>query len=383
MPSAVPIGTVHLVKRMSWADVALAAALAALSASVLVGFEQRDQALPAVSWVVAAAHVAPVVWRRRVPRSAFAVSVGAGAVFVASGWPMVGLGVAALVMTYSLAAETPRVLSLVGLGAEVAAFAAAMAIGDVRLDRSTIVGNVLVLAAAWALGDSTRRRRELAADEQDRRARQAVVDERLRIARELHDIVAHSMSVITVQAGTGRMVIEDDPAQAKAALVAIEHVGRQALDEMRRLLDVLRESPDDAPALAPMPGLDDLDRLIADAESGGTAVTMHVEGRRRPVPPGVELAAYRVVQEALTNVRKHAPGVAARVRIEFGDDDLRIVVENRVPVDGPVADEDAPGHGLAGMRERVALYGGEVEARRNGDGQFRVWARLPYQAAGR
>jgi signal transduction histidine kinase len=231
-----------------------------------------------------------------------------------------------------------------------------------------------VLVAAWVLGDTARRRREQAATDRDRTARSAVADERLRIARDLHDVVAHSMSVIAVQAGTGRMVIDDDAARAKEALAAIEDHSRQALDEMRRLLAVLRD-PDAGPAaLAPMPHLDDLDALVAHAVGGGTPVDVRVEGRRRPLPAGVELTAFRIVQEALTNVRKHAPGCTARVCLRFEADQLAIEVANDVgstPPTGP------PGFGLAGMRERVALYGGRLDAGRTGNGSFRLAATLP------
>ena len=252
---------------------------------------------------------------------------------------------------------------------------ASAVLGTDRPQLDTLIGNLVIVAAAWVLGDGTRRRREDSVAEQRRLARQAVADERLRIARELHDVVAHSMSVIAVQAGTGRLVIDDDPDHARRALASIEETSKEALAEMRRLLGVLRADTPDAAALAPVPTLEDLDRLVTHAVEGGTPVDVKVEGDRRTAPAGIELAAYRVVQEALTNVRRHAPGARARVRLSFEPQELVVEVEN------PLSDGDGTngnGHGLIGMRERVSLYGGAFDAGPRPDGTFRVSARIPY-----
>jgi signal transduction histidine kinase len=361
-----------------WSDVALAAAAFAISASVLT--TGRSWSPGADAWLLVTAHAAPVAFRRRAPRAAFAVSAAAATIYLAFGWPMVGLGLAALVMTYSLAAYAPRRDSLLGLAAVEVVLLASATIGSDDPQLDTLAGNLLVVAAAWVLGDGARRRREDSVSEQQRLARQAVADERLRIARELHDVVAHSMSVIAVQAGTGRLVIDDDPDHARRALTSIEETSKEALAEMRRLLGVLRADTPDAAALAPVPTLEDLDRLVAHAVEGGTPVDVQVDGDRRTAPAGIELAAYRVVQEALTNVRRHAPGARARVRVSFEPEQLVVEVENRL------ADGDAGarggGHGLLGMRERVSVYGGAFDAGPRPDGTFRVSARIPYRIKG-
>ncbi|HEX2191867.1 MAG TPA: histidine kinase [Acidimicrobiales bacterium] len=369
--------------RSQWADAALAAAMFAISASVLA--TQRGWSPGPVAWALVAAHTVPVAFRRRAPAPAFAVSAAAGAVYLALGWPMVGLGLAALVMTYSLAAYSSRRRSLVGLAAVEAVLVAAALFGKGDPQVDTLVGNLVIVAAAWVLGDGARRRREDAVSEQQRLAHQAVAEERLRIARELHDVVAHSMSVIAVQAGTGRLVIDDDPDHARRALASIEATSKDALAEMRRLLGVLREDGPGAAALAPVPTLEDLDRLVAYAVEGGTPVDVEVDGDRRTAPAGIEVAAYRVVQEALTNVRRHAPGARARVHIAYGSEDLVVEVENSLNAAhlaagrGQAAAQGRGGHGLVGMRERVSVYGGVFDAGPQPDGTFRVSARIPYR----
>ena len=370
---------------VQWADVALAAAAFAISASVLTSLESWSPG--PLAWALVTAHAAPVAFRRTSPRAAFAVSAAAGTMYLALGWPMVGLGLAALVMTYSLAAYAARVDSLVGLAAVEVVLIASAVLNSDDLQVETLVGNLIIMAAAWMLGDGARRRREDSVSEQRRLARQAVADERLRIARELHDVVAHSMSVIAVQAGTGRLVIDDDPDHARRALLSIEETSKEALTEMRRLLGVLRADTPDAAALAPVPTLEDLDRLVAHAVEGGTPVDVEVDGDRGTAPAGIELTAYRVVQEALTNVRRHAPGARARVRLSFEPDELVVEVENRLAEGDAGLRRNAQagrggGLGLIGMRERVSVYGGAFDAGPRPDGTFHVSARIPYRIDG-
>jgi signal transduction histidine kinase len=370
------------------ADATLAAGCAGLSASVLVSPPYEGAFGPA-AWVLAFLHAAPVAGRRRAPRAAFAASAAAGGIYLASGYPMVGLALTALVVVYSLAAYTDFRDSLGGLLLVELVLVGSLAAGGQLPDAGTLIGNILGLVAAWVLGDATRRRWRLArlyrqrAEEleaaQTELARRAVGEERLRLARELHDVVAHSMSVIAVQAGTARMVLDDEAPAAKEAIAAIEASSRSALTEMRRLLGVLRD-PAEVAALSPLPTLGDLDRLVAQTVESGTPVELRVKGRRRRLGPGIELAGYRIIQEALTNVRRHAPGSTAVVRVEYATSELVIEVQNDTGPNG--APTGSGGLGLVGMRERAALYGGTVEAKARGDGTFLVLARLPEDMEG-
>jgi signal transduction histidine kinase len=229
-----------------------------------------------------------------------------------------------------------------------------------------IVTLVVMLLVRWVLGDRERRV-ELAERERDVAAREAVVEERARIARELHDAIAHDVSMMVVQAGAERRVL-DDNGSTRETLETIEHIGRGALTEMRRLVGMLRSA--DGDPLAPQPGLDDLPRLVAQVREAGLPVELEVEGERRELPVGIELSAYRIVQEALTNALKHAGEARATVRVRYGDDSLELEISDDGA--GAAAPVEGGGHGLVGMRERVALYGG-----RRQDGGFAVRVLLP------
>ena len=248
-------------------------------------------------------------------------------------------------------------------------------------DRPDVGGTfpIFVFAAvAWTIGRTVGERVRQTADLEARaagleRAHQtAVADERARIARELHDVVAHSVSVMTVQAGAARLLLDDDPSRARESLLAVEETGRQALGEMRRLLGILRGDEEDA-GLAPQPGIADVGRLVEHVRAAGLPVDVVVEGDVRALPPGIDLAAYRVVQEALTNALKHAGAARAEVSIRYGGDVLELAVVN----DGHSAGNGVAGHGLVGMRERVTLYGGDFEAGPRGNGGYAVRAHLP------
>ena len=255
-----------------------------------------------------------------------------------------------------------------------------------------IVFHWLVFSVAWGVGNGLRVAAQRAADSLRRaveaevaaaeRAMAAVVEERTRIARELHDVVAHSMSVIVVQAGAAEQLVGEEPDRARDALATIRTTGAEALAEMRRAVAVLRGT-DDPGALEPQPGLAQISSLVDDARAGGLEVTVTLDGRRRSLPAGLDLAAYRVVQEALTNVRRHADASHARVHVRYRDDALEVEVED----DGRGGDqagglaESGSGHGLVGMRERVGLYGGHLSAAPRPDGGFLVRAVLPLTSA--
>jgi signal transduction histidine kinase len=225
------------------------------------------------------------------------------------------------------------------------------------------------LVGSWVLGASIRRRR-------DELARQAVAAERLRIARELHDVVAHSMSVVAVQSGVAIHLLDADSEQARESLAVIASSSRRALDELRRLLQVLR--PDAAPGeLSPVPGLGDLPALVKDMEAAGLAVRLDMDGVPEDPPPAVALTVYRIVQEALTNSLRHAgAGSSADVRVRYGPDGVEADVLDDGRGSAALASAGA-GAGLAGMRERVALFGGTLDVGPRPGGGWFVSARLP------
>jgi signal transduction histidine kinase len=237
------------------------------------------------------------------------------------------------------------------------------------------------VAAVLAGAELARTRREewvRRAAEQEEAERRRVDEERLRIARELHDVLAHSISVINVQAGVGLALLDSDREQARTALTTIKTASKEALGEVRQVLDTLR-APGAAPR-TPAPGLDRLPELTAQAADAGLEVTTATEGTAVPLPPGADLAAFRIVQEALTNVIRHSGSRTARVQLHYGTGEFRIDVDD----EGPAVKEEqrGGGNGLVGMRERAAALGGSAEAGPRGDGGFRVTARIPLTATG-
>ena len=211
--------------------------------------------------------------------------------------------------------------------------------------------------------------------EREAEARAAVAEERARIARELHDVVGHSVSVMTVQASAVRRRLNPEQEQEREALEIVEQTGREALAEMRRLVGVLRR-PEEAPALAPQPSLQHLDRLVAQARESGLPVGLRIEGEPTQLPPGLDLTAYRLVQEGLTNAIKHARASKADVVVRYEDGTVEVSVTDDGSGGG---DGGGGGHGLVGMRERVTVYGGELEAGPRPEGGYSLRARLPVQ----
>lgn len=343
--------------------------------------------------VVLAFVFVPLLWRRSKPVPAFAVVLVAATMHVkiahqewvvAADQGLMQVWFALLIAFYSVAAHaTPRAAAragVVGGAAFVINDLPQLLTGVTALDHT--VPAWFILGGSWGLGYALRDRQMQVQALAERNARlerereveaiAAAAAERVRIARELHDVVAHNLSVMVVQAQAAERVLEGQEPSAREALAAIDATGRQALVEMRRLVGMLRQDADDG--LAPQPGLAQIEVLLDQVREAGLPVEVTIVGEPRPLPPGVDLAAYRIVQEGLTNVLKHAGPAQARLTLRYSDHEMELEVsdDGQGPADGVVG-----GHGLAGMRERVAVFGGKLESGSlNGRG-FRVHARLP------
>jgi signal transduction histidine kinase len=330
----------------------------------------------------------PLAVRRRTPAAALLIAAGAlvvGALLVShsQGVP-VAVFLALLIAFYSVGAHCDdRRSYFAGVFAVVAIAAADIARPGSFSASGTRPAAWLVFAIAWLVGRDLRRRRQRVAELEDRaeqlerereeQAQLAVAEERGRIARELHDVIAHGVSVIVVQAQAGPHLV-GDPQRVVGVFRAIESSGRDALVELRRLLGILR-SGDEQLAIGPQPGLGSLQSLVEQVRASGLPVELRIEGEPVHLPAGIDLSAYRIVQEALTNIVKHAGDAEAEVVIRYRTRELELEVVD----DGRSAVEsvNGSGHGLIGMRERVALYGGTLEAGRRDGGGYAVRARLP------
>lgn len=339
---------------------------------------------------------APIAVRRRWPLPALLISALGIFVHFLVGWPEGSLPLAVLFLTYTVAVWSSARTAIVGLSTVIATIILLGLTDAPSFDTGVVLTELVLFAAAWAIGVAVRNWRVATAAlvrEADKRAEvdresaaRMLAEERLRIAQELHDVVAHSMSVIAVQAGVGAHVVDERPAQAKSALEAISATSRGTLNEMRRLLGVLRDD-DGVRSYVPAHGLADLPRLVEDVRAAGVPANLHVEGPAESVHAGVQLSAYRVVQEALTNVIKHA-GKPTRVdvtvrnlpgslTVEVSDDGRGLAARpSGDGTDGSSA--NGSGHGLIGMRERVELWGGELSVGPAPGGGYRVKALLPY-----
>ena len=309
-------------------------------------------------------------WRRRRPERVTALVLLAGLGYQLL-VPEIVLPIAGFFAVGSLAAARPPRVSLPGL-------AGLMGLAATNFFTTTVGDTVFTMGlavGAWALGEAARNR-QLAIQQE---ARRAVAEERARIARELHDVIAHSVSVIVVQAGAADQLFGERPDQARGALRAIESAGRDAQRELRRLLAAVRPGAE-ADSAHPQPGLDRLDELAEPLREGGLEVDVRWEGTSRALPAGVDLSAYRIVQEALTNTLRHANATRAEVTVRYADDAVEVSVlddgRGAVPAPG-----DGGGYGIAGMRERVTILGGTLEAGPLPRGGYRVRALLPLEAS--
>jgi signal transduction histidine kinase len=327
--------------------------------------------------------------RRRAPLVALGVVV-AGSLVVFIDMPPSGDQdslahlVVVLIACYSAGAYTAGRAAVVG-GVGVFGLAAGIAITDPDpgLPLGDLAFFMLVLGTPWAAGVGIRRRRAsegklerravVLERDREQRAREAVAEERSRIARELHDVVAHGVSVMTLQAQGGARMLDSEPEESRRAFAAIEETGRRSLVEMRRLLGVLRRN-EDLP-LSPQPSLSQLEELIEQVRSAGLSVNVVREGDPRDLPPGIDLSAFRILQEALTNALKHAGPTHAKVLVRYGERELELEVADSG--DGAVGNDADGGHGLVGMRERVSVFGGELEAGTRPEGGYLLRVRLP------
>ncbi|TDD32676.1 sensor histidine kinase [Actinomadura sp. KC06] len=376
--SALTLSRVHRVRRVAWTVLLWSATVLypfVLIATVMNGtngFAGVEVFVSALFTVL----VAALLQRHPLP--------GQGVLLLAWTWALLQMpngGMAALQIVITavgvgyIAATRRRRVSL-PVAAGTLTVQALSAVVLLHADEVVLMTVVLAVAVTWLAGNSVRVRRANAEMMRVQATAQAVAAERLRIARELHDMVAHSIGIIAIQAGVGGRVIDTQPAEARNALDAIEATSRDVLSGLRRMLTALRKDDPGAAPLGPSPGLGELDRLADAAKDAGVRVDVRWKGERRPLPPDVDLSAYRIVQEAVTNVVRHAGTTDCRVTVGYGDGELSIEVDDdgRGGVVGT-------GYGIVGMRERVGLLGGEFTAGPRPGGGFRVAARIPAPVA--
>jgi signal transduction histidine kinase len=374
--------------RVSTRDVVVALAAFGLTLALLGFAHNADRGLDAPGVFLAALACLPLVAHRRSPLGVFALTTAASAALNGLGYalgPPFGPTVALFYVaederTRARIAETAAVvlgLFAVHIGATAAAHGG--------FPTSSILFGIVVWGGAWVLGDQLRQRRRRRADveerirraqrDTDRERRLAAAEERTRIARDLHDSAAHAINVILVQAGAARLLQQRDPDATRRALTTIEDVARETIGEIDQLVHGLRENGagDESPAIELPTGLAALDTLAERYRAGGLAVEIRTSGRTRPLSRALDQAAYRILQESLTNAARHGTG-AAEIDIRYGQTELELTISNPATA---VGGEPAGGHGILGMRERAALLGGSLEAGREGS-SFRVHARLPY-----
>jgi signal transduction histidine kinase len=316
----------------------------------------------------------PLLMRRRRPLAVFAIVV-AGTLASAFAYETV-IPLAPAVAVYTMAVQLSRRRSGPATAVALVGLAAAAA-------QTHDIASFVFIAAAWVLGDNIGTRRAYFDELEEKAARlerereanikRAAAEEQARISRELHDVIAHNVSVMTVQAAAARDVFDADPSRAREALASIESTGRAALTELRRLLSAVRDGGQ--PELAPQPGLDALEELASQVRRAGLAVELNIAGTRPPLPAALDLSAYRIVQEALTNTLKHASASRAWVDVRFGPSEVDVTIRDDGV--GAAANGAASGRGLVGMRERVELFGGQLEAGPRAGGGYAVSARLP------
>jgi len=359
-----------------------------LALTTLAAHRQPDrQALDLVAYLLLAAGPVALYWRWRSPALVLGIVMATSVLYFALGYPYGPAWLALIVAFWTAVTGGARRVAWVTAFVGLAAYFALAAVFDRGAPVASVpavvahLGWLLLVLAAAEMAMAGRQRRQAAERSRAEEARRRAGEERMRIARELHDVLAHNISLINVQAGVALHLMDEQPGQSRSALVAIKQASNDALGELRSVLDVLRQG-DEAPPRTPASGLAHLERLVAGAEATGLQVRTRVEGTPRPLPAGTDLAAYRIVQESLTNVTRHAGPASATVLIAYGDTDLTVQVDDdgRGPAaTGNTGSAKGNGNGIRGMRERVAALGGELATGPRPGGGFRVQARLPLE----
>jgi signal transduction histidine kinase len=382
-------------RRLRVQDAVLAGALLLAVELATVLNTEAKPASRSLAAILGGLAVVPLIWRHRAPLLVWAISSVATLITLVNHGSPGLLALAPLIALYTVATTSPRRISLaigvvtligVTLGV-VASRPRGVRWSDSGSGGPKLLLPMAVVAAAWLIGDNLRVRRAYVAELEAKAARaeadraadlaRAAAQERTRIARELHDVVVHHVSVIAVQAGAARMLADQagDTSERRQAWVAVETTARTALSELRQLLGLLRSDGEPGP-LTPAPGIGELDRLIDDVRRAGLSVDARVAGTPVVLPPAVDLSCYRIIQEALTNVLKHAGPVPTTVVLRYRQDRLDIEVTNTGPP-VPASAGGSSGQGLIGMRERVALLGGRFDAHPRPGGGFAVVASIP------
>jgi signal transduction histidine kinase len=378
----------RLVPAPAWSDGLVAAVAFALTVALLAGGHGGGRRIDVLGICLAAVSCFPLLVRRQWPLGVFVLTAAATATTngldYAAGPPF-GPTVALFFVAADERARAHAARTAALILGVFAVHVAVTASAHSGFPTSVILFGVVVWGGAWMIGDQVRqrRRRRVEIEERIQRAEQvaaregrlAAAEERTRIARDLHDSAAHAINVILVQAGAARLLRERDPDAVRTALSTIEEVARETIGEIDHLVSGLREAS--SPAVEPPVGLAALDTLVERYRAGGLLIAVQVEGRPQPLPRRIDQAAFRILQESLTNAARHGDG-RAEVTIEYGDHRLALAISNAVGTT-PGATEGG-GHGVLGMRERASLLGGTLDARREGD-TFRVVARLPYALA--
>jgi signal transduction histidine kinase len=373
-----------------YADIALALAIAIFA---LASAGRDHVQVDILSLPLLLLQTLPVAVRRRDPMKVLYVTGSAITIYSLLGYGDSSAGLGIFIAFYTVATHMSRRRATIAAAVTAAgifiSFASYAAQHQMTGGWTTsMTSTYFSFAVAWLIGDNLRVRRAYTRELEDRavdlerergeKAAQAVSEERARIARELHDVVAHYVSVMVVQAAGARRVVDKDPLAAKGALEAVEVAGRTALTEMRRMLEVLRA---DDPGMGPQPGLGEIDRLISNVRDAGLPVELSIEGSACCLPVGMDLAAYRIVQEALTNSVKHGGRASAHVSVRYSDDhiEIEVVDDGRGAAAQLLSAREGSGHGLIGMKERVGLFGGVLEAGPVLTGGYRVYAKMPLE----